>query len=176
VHDPESPGGKQGVPASLGDLAGLRAQGRACAMLDGGPFNADKAYKDSKVCNVLFTRELQRRLDAAGSQASVNCFNPGLIVSTGFFRDQNPLFTKLFDVAATRVFRVAESPAWGGAALVYTAAQDTRGLYYSAPPGAVRYGDAAFGREFTPEGVGREAGDDALARDLWELSEKALGL
>jgi len=27
-------------------------------MVDGEKFDADKAYKDSKLCNVLFTREL----------------------------------------------------------------------------------------------------------------------
>ena len=49
VHDPESPGGVQGVPAGLGSLAGLETKGRDCEMIDGSPFNADKAYKDSKV-------------------------------------------------------------------------------------------------------------------------------
>ena len=83
VHDPDSPGGAQGATATLGDLAGFE---RAAVgdgkfdMVDGGVFNADKAYKDSKLCNVLFTRELQRRLDEKGSSVKVNCFNPGLIV------------------------------------------------------------------------------------------------
>lgn len=49
VHDPESPGGQQGVPATLGDLKGLEIEGVGCEMIDGNPFNADKAYKDSKV-------------------------------------------------------------------------------------------------------------------------------
>lgn len=84
VHDPDSPGGAQGIPATLGDLAGLeqavaRGDGKF-DMVDGGEFNADKAYKDSKLCNVLFTRELQRRLKESGSNVKVNCFNPGLIV------------------------------------------------------------------------------------------------
>lgn len=52
VHDPESPGGAQGVPAGLGDLAGLEQDGKACEMIDGSAFNPDKAYKDSKVRNV----------------------------------------------------------------------------------------------------------------------------
>jgi protochlorophyllide reductase len=52
VHDPESPGGAQGIPATLGDLHGLQQLGRNCEMLDGSPFNADKAYKDSKVRSV----------------------------------------------------------------------------------------------------------------------------
>lgn len=49
VHDPASPGGAQGVPAGLGTLAGLAQDGKATEMMDGSPFNADKAYKDSKV-------------------------------------------------------------------------------------------------------------------------------
>ena len=53
VHDPESPGGAQGSKATLGDLAGLE-QGPYFDMVDGGDFDADKAYKDSKVGH-LFT-------------------------------------------------------------------------------------------------------------------------
>jgi hypothetical protein len=50
-----------------------------------------------QLCNVLFTRELQRRLDATEATRGIvaNCFNPGLIVGTGLFRDQNPIFTKV---------------------------------------------------------------------------------
>lgn len=50
-----------------------------------------------QLCNVLFTRELQKRLDANPETKSivVNSFSPGLIVSTGLFRDQNPVFTKV---------------------------------------------------------------------------------
>lgn len=48
VHDPDGPGGAQGEKATLGDLAGMEA-GPGFEMVDGGPFNADKAYKDSKV-------------------------------------------------------------------------------------------------------------------------------
>jgi protochlorophyllide reductase len=97
VHDPESPGGAQGEKATLGNLRGLEEQGRDCEMVDGNSFNADKAYKDSKLCNVLFTRELQRRLERSDATKgmSVNCFSPGLIVGTGLFRDQNPVFVKV---------------------------------------------------------------------------------
>jgi len=49
VHDPESPGGAQGEKATLGDLEGLERDGKDFEMVDGSPFNADKAYKDSKV-------------------------------------------------------------------------------------------------------------------------------
>jgi protochlorophyllide reductase len=49
VHDPQSPGGAQGKTATLGDLTGLERDGANFEMVDGGTFNADKAYKDSKV-------------------------------------------------------------------------------------------------------------------------------
>jgi protochlorophyllide reductase len=49
VHDPDSPGGAQGKTATLGNLAGFERDGKNFEMVDGGQFNADKAYKDSKV-------------------------------------------------------------------------------------------------------------------------------
>mmetsp|Transcript_29137 Transcript_29137/g.58132 ORF Transcript_29137/g.58132 Transcript_29137/m.58132 type:complete len:454 (-) Transcript_29137:18-1379(-) len=185
VHDPESPGGAQGEKATLGDLSGLENavanNSKQFDMVDGRPFNADKAYKDSKLCNVLFTRELQRRLNASGSSSIyVNAFNPGLIVGTGLFRDQNQVFTKLFDVAATNVLKVGETTHWGGGALEYMTLSEKvgekGGLYYTSPPGSSKFGDAAFDREFDVSEVSKEARDDDKAKRLWELSEKLVGI
>lgn len=52
----------------------------------------------------------------------------------------------------------------------------TKGMYYSSPPGSSKYGDAAFGREFTVDNVSKEASDDNKAKKLWELTEQTLGL
>jgi hypothetical protein len=41
------------------------------------------SHATSQLCNVLFTREFQRRLEQNGYNIKVNCFNPGLIVGTG---------------------------------------------------------------------------------------------
>ena len=147
-------------------------------MVDGNEFNADKAYKDSKLCNVLFTRELQRRLNASDRGITTNCFNPGLIVSTGLFRDQNPTFTKVFDFAATKLLKVGETPHWGGGSLEYMALDkdvaSKGGLFYSSPPGSSKYGDDAFGNQFTVTQVSKEARDDAKAAKLWQLTEKLI--
>lgn len=196
VHDPDSPGGKQGSLATLGELEGLETLGRSCEMINGGPYDPDKAYKDSKLCNVFFTRELQRRCP----ELSVNCFTPGLIVGTGLFRNQNKVFTKVFDVAATNLLRVGESVEWGGGALAYMALssdlESSRGKYYGAKPGASKDGEAgesvilhgdltslianttrlvaAFGTSFNVDAVSKEviAGEAAgRGKRLWELSE-----
>lgn len=47
-----------------------------------------KVYCHSKLANILFTRELARRL--AGSTIKVNCLHPG-VVRTGFFQNATPL-------------------------------------------------------------------------------------
>lgn len=185
VHDPESPGGAQGSKATLGNLKGLEdaaARGDGVFdMIDGGTFDADKAYKDSKLCNVLYTRELQKRLDLLPEKdITVDCFNPGLIVSTGLFRDQNQLFTKVFDFAATDLLKVGETVHWGGGALEYMTLDKTvgtkGGLFYSSDPGSSKFLDDAFGNQFKESKISSEASDDAKARRLWELSEKLVGL
>jgi len=177
VHDPASPGGNVGLGAGLGDLAGLKASGADFAMLDGSAYNADKAYKDSKLCNVLFARELQRRLSAANSAVTVNAFGPGLITRTGFFRYQNPLFVKLFDFATNDIFHVAETVDGGGDCLVYMttspALEGKGGLYYN---NGIAPGEGKTGHKFERGEVSAEARDDAEAAALWQYSERLVGM
>jgi len=177
VHDPASPGGNVGLGAGLGDLAGLKASGADFAMLDGSAYNADKAYKDSKLCNVLFARELQRRLSAANSAVTVNAFGPGLITRTGFFRYQNPLFVKLFDFATNDIFHVAETVDGGGDCLVYMATspalEGKGGLYYN---NGIAPGEGKTGHKFERGEVSAEARDDAEAAALWQYSERLVGM
>jgi protochlorophyllide reductase len=189
VHDPDSPGGAQGVPATLGDLAGFEGavadgSGRF-DMVDGGAFNADKAYKDSKLCNVIFARELHRRLGSDGRTTGirVNSFTPGLIVGTGLFRDQNKVFTKVFDIAATNLLKVGETTHYGGGALEYMTLSprvgERGGLYYYSEPGSSKYEDDAFGKQFDVSEVGKEArasDGNGMAKRFWELSEKLVGV
>ena len=50
------------------------------------------------------------------------------------------------------------------------------GLYYTSPPGSSKYGDSAFGNQFTLSDVSTEAKDSIKAKRLWELSEKLVGI
>jgi len=89
VHDPKL---RTGMPRpAVGDLDTLAATG--------GPhrdqFDGRLAYVNSKLCNLWFGYELDRRIEAAGlsSEArplSVNAWEPGLVPGSGLGRDYPP--------------------------------------------------------------------------------------
>lgn len=177
VHDPASPGGSVGKGATLGDLAGYDRDGAAFEMASGEEFDADKAYKDSKLMNMLFTYELERRLLEKGSKVTVNAFGPGLITRTGLFRHQNPLFVKAFDFATNEVFHVAETVDRGGDCLVYMLTEPSLegvgGTYFNnrLAPGTPPTGHAF---ERSPSSIESNDRDEALK--LWTISERIVGL
>lgn len=84
--------------ANLGDLRGL-ARGldglNSSAMIDGGDFDGAKAYKDSKVCNMLTMQEFHRRYHEETGITFASLY-PGCIATTGLFREHIPLFRLLF--------------------------------------------------------------------------------
>jgi len=177
VHDPTTAGGKVGQPAGLGDLAGLR-QGPGAAMLDGGPFNAEKAYKDSKLCNLLMARQVERQLRQQGQTLPVLAWSPGLVIprgSGGFFRysrSQNPFGQALFALVARDLLRLTETPQRAGALLAGLATSspaDPDGFQYWSNrvlgPGRLRF-------EVSEPSL--EASNDELAGELWSLSAQAV--
>ena len=176
VHDPASAGGSVGKGATLGDLSGLERDGVNFEMVSGEPYDADKAYKDSKLCNMLFSYELERRLTSSGSKVTVNAFGPGLITRTGLFRHQQPLFVKAFDLI-TNTFNVAESVDGGGNTLLYmlndASLEGVGGTYYN---NTISPGSSATGHAFVVGDSSEESMDVAEAKKLWSLSEKLTGL
>jgi len=171
VHDPASEGGKQGGPdkwASMGEFAGLEA-GKGFSMVDGGQYDPDKAYKDSKLCNMLFMAEAARREEGT---ITANAFSPGLIADPkGFFRNQNPIFAKLF-YAISQIAGVGENYDFAGSALAYMAvgpdlAGKTGGWYDALPLGK---------HSLAKHSASTEAQDVAKQAKLWQLSTKLVGL
>ncbi len=114
VHNPNSGGGKVGAKASLGNLRGLES-GLGFEMIDGNKFNADKAYKDSKLCNILFARKLSNHLKSKKLSIPVIAWAPGLVISRdnqGFFRysrQYNQVGQILFAFLARDILRIATS-------------------------------------------------------------------
>lgn len=76
--------------------------------------NSDKsyekfeAYRQSKLANVLFTRELSKRL--AGTQVTVNSLHPG-VVNTELVRHFNPIITFITGLVGQLLFKTAKSGA-----------------------------------------------------------------
>jgi protochlorophyllide reductase len=178
VHDPSTAGGKVGLPAGLGDLAGLR-QGPGAPMLDGNSsFNAEKAYKDSKLCNLLMAREVERRLREQGTPLTVFAWSPGLVIPRsdgGFFRysrSHNPLGQALFALVARDLLRLSETPERAGtllAGLASTSPPQASGFQYWSNrvlgPGRLR---------FEASQPSADACSDTLARQLWDLSAQII--
>ena len=181
VHDPTTAGGKVGAPAGLGELAGL-VPGQGTTMVDGSArFSADKAYKDSKLCNVLFAREFARRLEAQGTPAPVIAWSPGLVMpptSEGGFwrysRQSNELGQRLFALAARTLLRLTESVENAGALLAALAVDDAyadNGFTYRANR------VTAPGRHvFEATATSSEGQNMDLARRLWEASAALVGV
>src|SRR5215475_5571344 len=117
-----------------------------------------RSYANSKLANILFTRELARRLDGTGVTA--NCAHPG-VVRTGFGREGKPLL-RLGTTLARPFFL---SPERGADTIVYLA---------SSPDVAGETGGYYVKRQRRePSAAAR---DDATALRLWEISEKLTGL
>lgn len=119
-----------------------------------------QAYATAKLANVLFTRELARRLD--GSGVTANCCHPGTIRS-GFGQDGDSrgLLRTLLTIARP----VFPGPEVGARAPLHLA---------TAPELAGVSGTYLDGRRVAQPS--RSARDDGLARGLWERSAQLLGL
>ena len=170
VHNPTTGGGRVGQPAGLGTLAGLD-QRKGASMVDGtSPFSADKAYKDSKLCNLLMGLELSHRQP----QLPVLCWSPGLVIprsKDGFFRESwkaNPWGQAVFGFIARDLFRLTEQPERAGSLLVslIKGDHDATGMRYMSNH-VVAPGKHIFeSTEPAPEATNID-----LARTLWQLSE-----
>jgi len=118
-----------------------------------------KAYGRSKLCNILFTRELARRLN--GTRVTANCLHPGF-VDTRFGDESGGLFSHLIRIGKKTV---AISPEQGAKTVVYLA---------SSPEVAEITGKYFYKcRVATPTA---QAQDDAAARRLWQETEKLSGI
>ena len=115
------------------------------------------AYATSKLANILFTKELQRRLE--GTTATANCFHPGTVRTRfgGFGSDQGLLLNLVYAIA--RPFAI--TPEQGADSLVWLA---------TSPEAATLKGEyVSKRRPVTPQS---QALDSKLAADLWTVSQR----
>lgn len=123
------------------------------------------AYSQSKLANLLFTKELQRRLGVAGSPLRALAAHPGY----SHTNLQGTSGRRLGDAMMSAVTRVVATDAdFGARQTLYAASQDLPGNTFIGP----RFGQV--GRT-QPVARSRRAQDGAAAAALWELSEQLTG-
>ncbi|WP_416670904.1 protochlorophyllide reductase [Egbenema bharatensis] len=173
THNPDELGGKIPPRPDLGNLEGFAAGFKdPVTMADGKKFEPVKAYKDSKVCNVLTMREMHRRYhDSTGIVFS--SLYPGCVADTPLFRNHYPLFQKLFPLFQKHITGGYVSQELAGervAAVVADPAYNQSGVYWSWGNRQKKDGKS-FAQRVSPQ-----ARDDEKAGRMWELSEKLVGL
>lgn len=150
--------------ADLGDLSGLA---NGSTMIDGGEFNGAKAYKDSKVCNMLTMREFDKRF--GGDRVTFASLYPGCIAETGLFREHYGLFRTLFPPFQKYVTKGYVSEEEAGRRLASVVADpklSKSGVYWSWSNTT-----GSFENQ-----VSEEVSDDTKASKLWDISAKLVGL
>lgn len=161
------------APADLGDLSGFKAGFKApIAMANGKAFKPGKAYKDSKLCNMITTQELHRRLHQSTGIVFSSLY-PGCVADTPLFRNTPRAFQKIFPwfqknvtggyvsqaLAGERVAQVVADPGFG-----------TSGVHWS-------WGNRQKqgGKQFSQE-LSDKASNPETAQGVWEESLKLVGL
>jgi NAD(P)-dependent dehydrogenase (short-subunit alcohol dehydrogenase family) len=122
-------------------------------------YSGFSAYSQSKLANILFTKELARRLEGTGVTA--NCFHPGA-VRTNIMQGSNPWQYRLISNTAGLFFLTPEKGA------------DT-GIYLASSPDV----EGVTGKYFVKrkqEEPSAEANDMEAAARLWDVSERLTGI
>ncbi|REK87187.1 SDR family NAD(P)-dependent oxidoreductase [Streptomyces inhibens] len=133
-----------------------------------GEYSPVAAYSQSKLANLLFTLELQRRLTAAGSPVRALAAHPGWAATNLQGADASPLRRALMQMGNRFI---AQDNKAGALPTLYAATQDLPGASYLGPDGL---GEMRGG----PTMVGRSAAaaDPESAKRLWTASEELTGV
>ncbi|QKW37060.1 SDR family NAD(P)-dependent oxidoreductase [Actinomadura sp. NAK00032] len=131
------------------------------------PYRPFGAYGQSKLANLLFTAELQRRLTSVGSPVIATAAHPGW-ASTGFrIASGNRLFDALMAISTPIL---AHGPQGGALPTLLAATGDVPAGSFTGP--------SRFGGVRGPAGLaepGALANDSETAARLWEVSERLTG-
>ena len=161
------------APADLGDLSGFEAGFREpVSMASGKRFKPGKAYKDSKLCNMITTQELHRRFNR-DTGISFTSLYPGCVADTPLFRNTPRVFRKIFPwfqrnitggyvsqpLAGERVAQVVADPEFAES-----------GVHWS-------WGNRQTknGQQFSQE-LSDKVTDSQTAERVWDLTMQLVGL
>ena len=160
------------APADLGDLSGFENGFHdPISMASGKRFKPGKAYKDSKLCNMITTQELHRRYK--DSAIVFSSLYPGCVANTKLFKNTPKIFQWLFpwfqklitggfvsqNLAGLRVAQVVADPEFG-----------ISGVHWS-------WGNRQQkNREQFSQQLSERATDPVISKKVWDLSMRLVGL
>jgi NAD(P)-dependent dehydrogenase (short-subunit alcohol dehydrogenase family) len=130
-----------------------------------------RAYGQSKLANLLFTTELQRRLTEAGSTVKATAAHPGYAATNLQSHSGSRLMKVAMEQLGNRL--LAQDAAGGALPTLYAAVADIPGGSFAGPSGPF-----GLGLRGAPKLVGRSAAarDEEAGRRLWTVSETLTGV
>lgn len=173
THNPDTLPGKIPPQADLGSLEGLVTGFKNLpGTIDGKKFEPTKAYKDSKVCNILTMTEMDRRFATDG--VTFSAVFPGCIASSELFREKRGWFRLLFPLFQKYVTKQFVSVEEAGRRVSLVAADGRfgdSGRYWQWRGSYLQGTDKT--RPVPIEPTDKEADK---AEKLWELSSKLVNM
>ena len=160
------------APADLGDLSGFeRGFLSPVSMANGKKFKPGKAYKDSKLCNMITVQELAKRYPS--DKLVSNSLYPGCVANTKLFRNTPWIFRLLFPIFQKFITGgfVSQKLAGQRVALIATSKDFSEsGVHWS-------WGNRQklVGKIFSQK-LSKRIIDPEISKRTWDLSIKLVGL
>ena len=161
------------APADLGDLSGFEAGFKdPIAMASGKAFKPGKAYKDSKLCNMITTQELHQRLHQE-TGITFSSLYPGCVADSPLFRNTPKAFQTIFPWFQKNITGGYVTQALAGDRVAQVVADPDfaeSGVHWS-------WGNRQKkdGQQFSQE-LSEKATDPETASRVWSLSKRLVGL
>ena len=160
------------APADLGDLSGFKNGFLSpISMANGKKFKPGKAYKDSKLCNMVTVQELSKRYPK--EKIIVNSLYPGCVANTNLFRDTPWLFRLLFPIFQKFITKGYVSQRLAGERVAQVATLKK----YALPGVHWSWGNRQkLGRKAFSQRLSKRIIDSSISKQTYELTRKLVGL
>ena len=160
------------APADLGDLSGFKNGFLSpISMANGKKFKPGKAYKDSKLFNMVTVQELSKRYSK--ERIIINSIYPGCVADTNLFRDTPWLFRFLFPIFQRFITKGYVSQRLAGERVAKVASLKE----YAKPAVHWSWGNRQKpGRKAFSQKLSKRIIDSDISRQTYELTRKLVGL
>ena len=160
------------APADLGNLSGFKNGFLSpISMANGKKFKPGKAYKDSKLCNMVTVQELSKRYSK--ERIIINSLYPGCVADTKLFRDTPWLFRFLFPIFQKFITKGYVSQRLAGERVAQVATYKE----YAKPAVHWSWGNRQkLGRKAFSQKLSKRIIDSDISRQTYELTRKLVGL